>query len=107
MDEQKSEEKYVRMYKGPCNEKARDPNYANWERVVQAALGNVQANGHAPFGAGELERILGAKGPAVSNAIRLAKDKHYLDESSNCRCLVPNPEWFGGWGGTKKPCKNH
>lgn len=101
------DDKFVRMFKGPCREKAHDPSYAKWERVLYAALWNVQANGHAPFAAGELEKILGVKAPGVSQAIRLAKRKGFLDEVSSCRCLVPNPDWFSGWGGTSKTCRNH
>jgi hypothetical protein len=62
-----------------------------WIRVLFAALGRHNSTGHAPFGVGELARILGrteARLDSVSGALREAKIRGFILPASNARCIV-------------------
>jgi hypothetical protein len=87
-------------------------------RVLFAALGRHGRTGHAPFGVGELARILGsadrdtgrlapARKDTVSKAIGAAKRQDYVTSESNARCLVLSQAIFQRASGAKTPCRVH
>ena len=69
-------------------------------RVFSLAYGRHKANGHTPFGAGDLRRTLVKSRAAVNarpilyshkaiaQAVRLAATLGYLDAQSSVRCLI-------------------
>lgn len=82
-------------------DRAANPSMDNWIRVAALAFGCHRRNGHANFKRGEIAEILGTpgkplSGPAVSNAIRLAKGAGWIAQESNARCLVVPPHAVGG-----------
>jgi hypothetical protein len=99
---------WVKSYQAAWAEDAQNPTLDAWFRVMAAAYGRIQANGHAPFGKGELSRFLQMNAPAVSKAIKRAVSKGLLDHSSTARCLVLPPHRVaGGVGDPGKPCPVH
>lgn len=63
-------------------------NLSPWLRVTLWAMANADDHGRASAYPGELKTLLGVSTHEVSRAIRLAKDRHLLDEASNAGCLV-------------------
>lgn len=59
-----------------------------WLRVTLWAMRNADSHGCAWAYPGELKTLLGCNAHEVSRAIRLAKERHLLDEASNAGCLV-------------------
>jgi hypothetical protein len=69
-------------------------------RIFSLAYGRHDANGHTPFGAGDLRRTLIKSAPtaerpaslfsyrAINKAIKQAVDFGYLDAGSSQRCLI-------------------
>jgi hypothetical protein len=89
------------VWRARAADRAANPSLDNWIRVATLAFGYHRRNGHASFKPGEIAEILGApgkplSGPAVSNAIRLAKNAGWIAEESNARCLVVPPHAVGG-----------
>jgi hypothetical protein len=59
-----------------------------WLRVTMWAMANADGHGRARAYPGELREFLGTSSHEVSRAIRLAKDRRLLHESSHAGCLV-------------------
>lgn len=90
---------YVRNTLASRIEFAQDPDIPMSLRVVYAAEGEVNRDGHAQFSPGGLAFMLGHKDKAsglwvpalpstVTKAIRKAKDKGWIDPDSRTRCIV-------------------
>jgi hypothetical protein len=105
-------------YQSVWMERTADLSSPDWLRLASLAFGRHRANGHAPFGSGEIGRLLAKPGPngeakplshsAVSNAIRRAKEKGYIAEESMARCLVvPAHAVTGGLGHSWAKCPLH
>ena len=87
-------------------------------RVLMAAMGRHDRGGHARFAKGELAEWLGsadattglwtdASGPAVSDAIKVAKRLGFTTEESTVRCLVVPHYAFQKAQGSSVPCPVH
>jgi hypothetical protein len=109
---------WARHYQSVWLERSQDSSLPYWLRVVGLAYGRHNANGHAPFGPGEIGLLLAkplTKGEAkplsdsaVSNAIREAKKKEFIARESMARCLVVPPHAVtGGLGGPWTKCRMH
>lgn len=110
---------WARHYQSVWLERSLDSSLPQWLRVVGLAYGRHNANGHAPFGPGEIGKLLAKCGPkgetkplsdsAVANAIKLAKRKGWIARESMARCLVVPPHAVaGGLGGAAwTPCRIH
>lgn len=91
--------------------RAGDPRLPHWLRVAAAAYGQLAANGHATFRAGDLAIILGSPGRPYRNvgrAIDEAITYGWLAKGSFHRCLVV-PDWAvhqGPWA-DPRPCTIH
>lgn len=105
-------------YQGVWLERSANPDLPFWLRLASLALGKHKANGHANFGAGEIARLLGKRGPdgqvkalsdsAVSNAIRRAKELGFIADQSYARCLVVPPHAVThGLGSAYERCRIH
>ena len=77
--------------------RAANPSLDNWIRVAALAFGCHRRNGHASFKTGEIAEILGTPGepararPAVSNAIKLAKNAGCIAEESTAHAAA---RWY-------------
>ncbi|WP_067496986.1 hypothetical protein [Actinoplanes sp. TFC3] len=81
-----------------------------WIRVLFAALGRHNSTGHAPFGVGELARILGRteeRLDSVSGALRTAKKRGFIHPASNARCIVLPHHTFQKASRDRPPCRVH
>lgn len=67
---------------------ARNHRLAMWQRLGYWCQANAGDHGHAPAYAGQLRTLLGTGPGEVSRAIRLAKDRGLLDDTSHAGCLV-------------------
>lgn len=67
---------------------ARNHRLAMWQRIAYWAQAHADHHGHARAYPGDLRRLLGVNAHEVSRAIRLAKDRGLLDDTSNAGCLV-------------------
>lgn len=87
-------------------------------RVLFAAMGRHDRNGHARFRSGELADVLGsidvttgevrpARRDTVSAAITVAKRLGYIAEDSSARCLVLSRHIFQKSWGSPEPCPVH
>jgi hypothetical protein len=87
-------------------------------RVLFAAMGKHDRNGHAPFDRGELADVLGsidvttgevrpARRDSVSDAIKAAKRLGFITEDSSVRCLILSRHAFQKSFGSPKPCDVH
>jgi len=87
-------------------------------RVLFAAMGRHDRNGHARFRSGELADVLGsidvttgevrpARRGAVSDAIKAAKRLGYITDESFARCLVLSRHTFQKSWGSPQPCAAH
>jgi hypothetical protein len=87
-------------------------------RILFAALGRHDRNGHARFRPGELARILGsidvttgeiwgARSDVVSKALGTAKRLGYISEESTARCLVVPRTAFQKRHGRVEDCQVH
>ena len=105
-------------YQGVWLLRSADPALPDWLRLASLAFGKHKANGHANFGAGEIAKLLGKRtpdgrvkplsGPAVSNAIKRAKDHGFIAVASHSRCLVvPSHAVTGGLGNAYERCRVH
>jgi hypothetical protein len=99
-------------------ERSADSMLPDWIRLSLLAFARHRANGHANFGSGEIGQLLahtasnGERQPlsksAVSNAIKRAKDKGWIDRESCARCLVVPPHAVsGGLGSVYEKCRLH
>jgi len=99
-------------------ERCADSTLPDWIRLSMLAFGKRRRNGHAIFGPGEIGRLLANTGPsgdaeplsasAVSNAIKRAKDKGWIDLASCAQCLVVPPHAVvGGLGSPYEQCRVH
>lgn len=59
-----------------------------WARIWVWAMANANEHGHARAYPGELRAVLDADSTEVSRAIRYARKRRLLDQSSNAGCLV-------------------
>jgi hypothetical protein len=98
----------------PENERhARNPQHPLCYRLHYAALARANQLGHATVASGELSRILLKEGgvipsaQSIANAIRLAKRRGLIDESSNARCLVLSHHQFQKGGKGPRRCQVH
>lgn len=105
-------------YQGVWLERSANPDLPVWLRLASLAFGKHKANGHANFGAGEIAKMLGKRGPdghvkplsdsAVSNAIRRAKELGFVAAQSCARCLVVPPHAVSnGLGHVYERCRVH
>ncbi len=105
-------------YQSVWLERAKDRTLPDWLRLAGLAFAKHKANGHANFGLGEIGRLLADVSPSgeckplskseVSNAIKLAKDKGFIDRASCARCLVvPAHAVTGGLGNWHEKCRVH
>ncbi|WP_131812906.1 hypothetical protein [Mycolicibacterium peregrinum] len=105
-------------YQGVWLERSADTQLPDWLRLASLAFGRHKANGHANFGVGEIAKLLGKcepdgkvkplSGPAVSNAIKRAKDHGFIAIASHSRCLVVPPHAVtGGLGNAYERCRIH
>jgi hypothetical protein len=87
-------------------------------RVLFAAMGRHDRNGHARFRPGELADVLGsidvttgeirpARRGAVSDAIKAAKRLGYITDESFARCLVLSRHIFQNSWGSPQVCAAH
>jgi hypothetical protein len=87
-------------------------------RVLFAAMGRHDRNGHARFRPGELADVLGsidvmtgevrtARRDSVSDAVKAAKRLGYIGEESTVRCLVLSRHCFQKSWGSADPCEVH
>ncbi|MCZ2837091.1 hypothetical protein [Modestobacter sp. VKM Ac-2985] len=87
-------------------------------RVLFAAMGQHDRNGHARFRSGELADVLGsidvttdevrpARRDSVSDAIKAAKRLGYITDESTVRCLVLSRHVFQKSWGSSDPCAVH
>jgi hypothetical protein len=87
-------------------------------RVLFAAMGRHDRNGHARFRSGELADVLGsidvttgevrpARRDSVSDAIKAAKRLGYITDESTVRCLVLSRHVFQKSWGSPAPCAVH
>jgi hypothetical protein len=79
-------------------ERAADTRNPDWLRLSSLAYAYHRGNGHACFDPGEIEKMLCILGTAVSRAIREAKERGWIADESNSRCLVVPPDKVGGGG---------
>lgn len=104
-------------YQSVWLERSATPALPDWMRLASLAFGKHKANGHANFGSGEIARLLGRQadgkvkplsGPAVSNAIRRAKELGFIADQSHARCLVVPPHAVThGLGSPYERCRIH
>lgn len=87
-------------------------------RVLFAAMGRHDINGHAPFRPRELADILrtvdmetgevrSAQSDTVSDALRQAKEVGYVLPESTARCVVLAPHMFQKGKGAPLHCVHH
>ncbi|MCM0618768.1 hypothetical protein [Nocardioides bruguierae] len=69
-------------------QQARNRRLPNWLRLAYWAAAHADENGHARAYPGDLRRLLAVDAHEVSRAIRLAKARGLLAESSHAGCLV-------------------
>lgn len=69
-------------------DQARNPRLALWQRIAYWAQAHADHHGHARAYPGELRRLLGTDAHEVSRAIRVAKQRRLLDDTSHAGCLV-------------------
>lgn len=88
--------RFLKVYAQPVRAFAATEGMAPEMRVWFAALDRADSVGHAIFGSGELEKILGRNGQAIQRAIRKGKTLGLLDSMTNSRHV-----WIvGGEDGT-------
>ncbi|GAA5153858.1 hypothetical protein GCM10023340_36500 [Nocardioides marinquilinus] len=69
-------------------QQARNDLLPHWVRVVAYTWARADRGGHARLTPGQLGLVLGLGHNATSEAIRTARDRGILDETSSARCLV-------------------
>ncbi|MEU0169466.1 hypothetical protein ABZ214_29105 [Streptomyces iakyrus] len=92
--------------------KAQEPWHPLAYRVLFAALGWADRQGHAAFDPGKLAALLGKDGKPLSdqstnNAISRAKKWDLVSPRSGAACLVLPPYLFQKGKGAPKPCRIH
>lgn len=111
------ERPWARHYQEEWQRRAGNPSLPYWLRVVSAAYGSHQDNGHAVFKRGELSLILGTvdretgeviRYPNLERAIKDAVAYGWLAEGSFWGCLiVPAHAIKKGAHGHSPPCPVH
>ena len=102
---------WVALGRGAAEWRARDESRLVVDRLFWAAVSRMNAAGHAAFGPGELEALLGTGGrPAgvstLQRSVSRAIGRGDLMASSHLGCLVV-PTTDVQLGGRARPCRRH
>ncbi|MDH6245169.1 hypothetical protein [Mycobacterium sp. OTB74] len=110
---------WARHYQAAWDNRASDPTFPLWFRMMALAYGRHEANGHANFKRGQLSWILGTPqvpGPGfhrversyLQRTLKVVIGNGLLAEGSCTECLiVPGHAVAGGLGDPDAPCPVH